>query len=244
MTRSRVVPSPRAVRLRAAAVMLAWLAVGPVSAAEVPVFTDVERQPFVAAARRLVEALDLAGAPLAAAARARIEAAAAEPDDARAVRAIQEVLDPLCLAVVTINPESRVKVAEGPASKELMQQGWRTFLVKVRNEAGVNPPLRVASPNALRMTERGREPRERPRTTDALVGPADIPDRFLELALPAREPLKPALSGLEVEYRPLEVFCRDAGPREATLQFDIGAGTQDVGFRSEIPVLFKAVPAV
>ncbi|MFM8985362.1 MAG: CehA/McbA family metallohydrolase [Planctomycetia bacterium] len=244
MTRSRVVPSPRAVRLRAVAVMLAWLAVGPVSAAEVPVFTDVERQPFVAAARRLVEALDRAGAPLAAAARGRIEAAAAEPDDARAVLAIQDVLDPLCLAVVTINPESRVKVAEGPAPKELMQQGWRTFLVKVRNEAGVNPPLRVASPNALRMTERGREPRERPRTTDALVGPADIPDRFLELALPAGEPLKPALSGLEVEYRPLEVFCRDAGPREATLQFDIGAGTQDVGFRSEIPVLFKAVPAV
>lgn len=48
--------------------------------------------------------------------------------------------DPLCIAVVTLNPESRVKVAEGPVKKDLMQQGWRTFLVKVHNEAGVNPP--------------------------------------------------------------------------------------------------------
>jgi|688.fasta_scaffold48021_1 hypothetical protein len=230
----------RAVIVAAGAMSLAAAAV----AADVPVFADVARQPFVAATRRLVEALDLAGTPLAAAAKERIDAAAKEPDDAQALRAIQDVLDPLCLAVVTINPESRVKVAEGPAPKELMEQGWRTFLVKVRNEAGVNPPLRVASPNALKMTAQGRWPRQRPQTDEKLVDPADLPDRFLELALPAREPLKPALSGLEVEYRPVEVFCRDVGSREATLQFDIGAGTQDVGFRSEIPVLFKAVPAV
>ena len=213
-------------------------------AADVPVFADVERQPFVAAARRLVEALAASGAPLPADATARIAAAAANPDDAAAVRAIQEALDPLCLAVVTINPESRVQVAEGPVKKELMQQGWRTFLVKVRNEAGVNPPLRVASPNALRMTQRGTHPRERPRTTEKLVDPADIPDRFLEVALPAREPLKPTLSGLRVEYRPIELFCRDAGDREATLEFDVGAGTQDLGFRASVPVLFRSVPAV
>jgi len=35
---------------------------------------------------------------------------------ARAVRAIQAALDPLCLIAVDINPESRVKVAAGPSS--------------------------------------------------------------------------------------------------------------------------------
>ena len=54
---------------------------------------------------------------------------------------IQKSLDPYCLVGVNINPESRVKVKEGQVSKELMQQGWRTFLVKVHNEAGVTAPL-------------------------------------------------------------------------------------------------------
>src|SRR5690606_41728770 len=54
---------------------------------------------------------------------------------------IQEVLDKYCVAGVHINAESRVKVAEGPAKKELIQQGWRTFLVKVHNEAGITPKL-------------------------------------------------------------------------------------------------------
>ena len=41
-----------------------------------------------------------------------------------------------------INPESRVQVKAGGAPKELMEQGWRMFLVKVHNEAGVTAVLR------------------------------------------------------------------------------------------------------
>src|SRR2546430_9075971 len=46
------------------------------------------------------------------------------------VEMIQQTLDPLCLMGVTINPESRVKVAMGPAAAELMENGWRQFLVR------------------------------------------------------------------------------------------------------------------
>ena len=52
------------------------------------------------------------------------------------------------------------------------------------------------------------------------------------------------LSGLEVEYRVLELYSRDAGRREARLAFDVGQGTQDLGFRNEINVLFRCLPAV
>jgi hypothetical protein len=45
------------------------------------------------------------------------------------------VLDARCLAGVNINPESRVKVARGAAAAELVQQGWRVFLVKVHRRA-------------------------------------------------------------------------------------------------------------
>ncbi len=73
---------------------------------------------------------------------AEIRTALANDDSAAAVEKIQEVLDPLCLAGVSVNPESRVKVQTGPAAKELVEQGWRVFLVKVHNEAGVTAALR------------------------------------------------------------------------------------------------------
>ncbi len=58
------------------------------------------------------------------------------------------------------------------------------------------------------------------------------------------QPLNKPLSGLEVEYRLLELYSRDAGRREAKLAFDVGQGTQDLGFRNEINVLFHCLPAV
>ena len=208
-----------------------------------PVITGLERQPFVAATRRLIEAMDFAGAPLPAEILTKIATASAAADDRETVRIIQETLDPLCVAVVNINAESRVKVAEGPAPKELIQQGWRAFLVKVHNEAGINPALQVESPNALPVYQQGKGSREEPRSKEKLVNPEDVPDRFLDMNLVQREPLKEKLSGLLVEYRILLLYSRDAGQREAALSFHIGAGTQDIGFRNAVPILFDCKPA-
>src|SRR5260370_31663273 len=51
------------------------------------------------------------------------------------------------------------------------------------------------------------------------------------------------LPGLGMEYQIREVYSRDAGQRSAVLQFDVGQTSQDLGFRSEIMVLFTALPA-
>ena len=208
------------------------------------VITGIERQPFVAATRRLVEAMDFAGAPFSENVRKKMADAAAMPEDKDAVKQLQLILDPLCLAFVNINAESRVKVAEGQVKKELMQQGWRAFLVKVHNEAGINPVLLAESPNALPVYQQGRGPREEPRKNQSLVNPEDVPDRFLDLNMLQREPLKDKLSGLLVEYRVLLLYSRDAGQREASLSFHIGAGTQDIGFRNAVPILFDCKSAV
>ena len=227
-------------------VLLAVLVGTPASvpAADVPVVESVEHQPLVAATRRLVDALEYAGAPLSKTDRTALEAAMANPKRAESVREIQAVLDRHCLVGVHVNPESRVKVVEGSARKQLVQQGWRTFLVKVHNEAGVTAALAVNSPQALPVYMRGRGSRQRPQTKAKLVAPADVGQRFLDLALFSRQPLKPTLSGLELEYRILQLYSRDAGRREAKLTFDVGQGTQDLGFRSEVAVLFECVPAV
>ncbi len=57
-------------------------------------------------------------------------------------------------------------------------------------------------------------------------------------------PLKQALSGLGLEYRIIQLYSRDAGKREAKISFNVGQGTQDLGFRSDVDILFQAEPAV
>lgn len=209
-----------------------------------PFVAKVERQPLVAATERLAAALQFVGSPLSEKDQQALEAAMKLADDKACLKQIQVVLDPLCVAAVTINPESRVGVIEGPAKKELVQQGWRTFLVKVHNEAGVTAPLRPESVNLLPVYERGKGPRERPMSVDQLVQPSDVPGRFLDAVVYGNQPLKPTLSGLELEYRLLQLFSRDAGQREAQLGFNVGQGTQDLGFRNTVPILFTCLPAV
>src|SRR5947207_3020246 len=98
-----------------------------------PIITDVEGQPLAANAARLVTALEFLGAPLDPA-TAKDLAAAVEAKD---IRKVQQILDPRVLLAVSLNPESRVKVARGPAAAKLQQGGYVPVLVKIVNESTV-----------------------------------------------------------------------------------------------------------
>ena len=215
-----------------------------VCGSDLSIVSDVEQQPFVAATERLLQALDLVGAPLTEEDESAVREAMQSSDATASVTAIQEVLDRYCLVQVTINPESRVSATEGPVAKELMQQGWRTFLIKVHNEAQITPQLNVGSPQAAPVYERGRGARQKPQSEQDLVTPAEAAQRFLDIEVFRKQPLKAKLSGLNVEYAIVQLYSRDVGRREATLVFDVGQGTQDLGFRSEVPILFDSVPSV
>jgi len=206
----------------------------------------VERQPLAAQVRRSVEALGMLGTPLSAAEQKALSAAMALNDDAAATAAIEKVLDPHCLATVDINPEMRVKVAPGAARRELMEQGWRTFLVKVRNQAGATSELRVVSPNAQSWHDSPAKRTESDRYYRKKGEPVVIEstqELWLDLETFDKQPMQKSLSGLGLEYRILSLYSRAAGQREAKLSFSIGQGTQDLGFRSEIDLLFQCVPA-
>jgi hypothetical protein len=183
-----------------------------------PVVAGVERQPLAAQVERVVQALELAGEPFAE--RGALAGASVEK--------IQEILDKHCLVGMEINPEARVKVQQGPAKAELMEQGWRSFLVKVHNQAGLTAAVGVDSPNAGPMQNQNANTGNR---------------RWMEIQSYTRQPLKVHLSGLAVEYRVIQIYAREAGQREAKLVFDVGQGTQDLGFRSEVDVLFRITPA-
>ena len=145
-------------------------------------------------------------------------------DDDRALERLQELLDPLCLVGVSINPESRVKAARGPAPAELVRDQSTVVLVKVHNDAGISHALAV-----------GGDELRTPGNADA--------GRWLEAVVLTQKPLLNRLSGKRLEYVPLRLTAREAGKREATLKFDAGQGTQDLGFRAEVPILFRVRPA-
>lgn len=197
-------------------------------AAVLPVEKNVEWQPFAAQVNRLVEATDYLGSPFSAEEKATIRSALQDSDQVRAGAKIQEVLDRHCLFGVQINPEMRVKVAGGPVKPELVEQGWRHFLVKVVNDSGTTAALRVASPNAQKLAGSPQ---------------SEVPDRWLDLMMFDAQPLKPTLSGLNLEYRIVQLYSRDAGQREARISFNVGQGTQDLGFRNDVDLLFQVQPA-
>ncbi|HUY89046.1 MAG TPA: CehA/McbA family metallohydrolase [Pirellulales bacterium] len=207
---------------------------------KLPLVAGAEAQPLKAQTARVVQALELLGNPLPAEQQAALGKALAAQDPAQSVEQIQAVLDPLCLVGVHINPESRVKVASGPAPLKLVEQGWRVFLVKVHNEAGVTAPLGVSSPNAEAVYKRSSN---KPNAV-AAISPQELADRWLDLGLYDQQPLNKELSGLSLEYRIIQLFSRDRGRREAKLMFDVGQGTQDLGFRNEVNLLFTCEPAV
>jgi hypothetical protein len=201
---------------------------------------DVDRQPLEASVQRVVQALGIAGSPLPEQDLEEIESLKQETNDPRVVRRLQEILDQHCLLQVQINPESRVKVALGDKEPQLDERGWTNFLVKVVNEAGVTAPLSCLSEQAKPMFI----PSDSSAKPKLNISPADANRRWLDIKMLTSQPLQKKLSGLRVEYRILQLYSRDAGQREATLSMHVGQGTQDLGFRSEVPILFNCRPSI
>ena len=146
---------------------------------------------------------------------------------------IQRLLNDQCLVGVSINPESRVKAARGPRSAELVAGKESIFLIRVLNEAGVTHPLSVQSPQ-----RRGPGESTKKRWLEASVCSAPISSSRPKKKEARAEQKEGKLSGQKVEYLLLRLKAHEAGKREATLVFDVGQGTQDLGFRAEVPILF------
>ncbi|MGC9946725.1 MAG: CehA/McbA family metallohydrolase [Bryobacteraceae bacterium] len=196
-------------------------------------------QPLAQQVRRLEDAMNYLGQPFPPADHKAINAAIANADEGAAVAELEKILDRYALAIVDINAESRVKVEPGLAKPELVEGGTRLFLVKVINRAGVTAPLRAASPNSgdVYIQSTGSpEPKMQ-------LTPRDAADRWAEISVYDQPPMNRRLSGLALDYRILQIHSRDSGQRSAQISFNVGQGSQDIGFRNDILVLFDALPA-
>ena len=139
--------------------------------------------------------------------------------DAAETRTPEDVLkavQPLVFLEVTINPEGRVRVEPGPYVPGL-KVGRESFgIVKVNNQSGGQQRL---------------EPR------CSCAGVTNNPFTASLTTGVGNQPVD--LSGQAVEFLVLKIACSKAGPREATIAFHAGQGTEDLGFRCEAAVLFK-----
>jgi len=248
------------------------------SVARLPLVRIRDLQPLIAQVKRLLEATEYLGIPLSTEDKEALQAAFTLSDPALAGERIQNVLDRYCLIGVQINAEERVKVLAGDARPELVEAGWRQFLVKVNNESGTTAELQGLSPHAQsvfsnlppnpptqeELAEWAKELKVSIEKAKEIIrdyyskqgSSSDIAyrneeakkvpfaDRWLDLQMFDSQPLTKSLTGFPLEYRIVQLYSRDAGSREATLAFNVGQGTQDLGFRNEVPVLFRCLPAL
>jgi hypothetical protein len=211
----------------------------PAATAQLPK-VKVERQPLAAQARRVSDALALLGEPLSDADRQAVLDAATAADENKAVETIQAVLDKRCLAGVHVTADKKLETRSGPAKPQLAEQGWRVFLVKIHNEPALaNVEVVARSPNALPLT---RHSSGKPDPKVVSVG--EVGKRFLDLMMYNGQPLVRTLSGLELEYRIVQIYCRDSGRKEATLAFDLMDGKKAVASGAPLRLDFEAAPAV
>jgi hypothetical protein len=180
---------------------------------------DVPAQPLLAQITRLTQALETVGDPLPVTV---VEQLKKLSDEKNAVTEVQKLLDPLCLASVTIAKDGTVKITPLHKQPDLVEQGWRTWLIKVNNLAESTGSLVYESPNAKAVPHS---------TQDQVAG------RWMDLAPLHSQPLLPKLSGLELEYRVLQVYCRDAGERTGMLSVKLGAQS------SESTITFLSKPS-
>jgi len=219
-------------------VLATWCAL-PAAFRRLRAQTAISLQPLAQHVRRLEDALSYLGQPLPASVHEKLNTAIGLDNEEQAIAALQRLLDPYVLAVVNINPESRVKVSQGEAPPELVEGGTRLFLVKVENDAGSRAKLAVESPNSgpASLQSRG-EPEPKLELTSQMAK-----ERWANFSIYDSSPMAQRLSGLNIEYVILEVYSRDRGQRSAQLAFNIGQGTQDLGFRNDMLVVFNARPA-
>ena len=172
----------------------------------IPLVERVDAQPLLVITNRLSEAMHSIGAPFTQEQIQTLNVLKNEPSDTKITASIQRMLDPLCVASIEIRADGEMIVTPGE-TVDLAENGWRALLVKVVNRAGVQSKLRVDSPNARPIPHGPKD---------------DIDNRWLALSMYDGRPLNANLSGLELEYRIVQLSSTTVGNRKARLEFNAG----------------------
>ena len=166
----------------------------------------VPSQPLLAQVHRLSEALDVVGSPLSQSSLLQLSKAKQLDSPKLVAKTVQGIFDPMCLAVVDVQASGPPVISLGSAKPALLEQGWRTFLVKVINRHGRTGRLFVESPNARPLPYAPLE---------------EVESRWMQISSFDGQPMRANLSGLALEYRIIQIYSRDPGRKTAMLEFNV-----------------------
>ncbi len=172
----------------------------------------------------LIETLQDADPQFAQQLTAELQAANIPLTTPQALPQVQAVLDRHALFAVSISPEARVKVDLGAADRKLTRSAWRTYLVRVQNDALLTAPLVAESKHFA-----------------SEVGAAKEAERWLSFQFTDDRHAGAQLAGRRIEYRVARVKTDELGKRAAVVAMNVGKETQDLGFRNDVLALFTSV---
>jgi hypothetical protein len=190
----------------------------------------VDPQPYFASVARVLAALRRLGEPVAEADVARLTTLARVGDIA-SVEEAEKILSTYVLLRVAIGDEQIGHTEPGAAPKELVEQGWRSFLVRVANPFGRRISLGLVSDagfpeGVLRHRPKqdlAKFPSNSVEVLKEFFGyPSDYAKRWLGVQFYTGNDMEESLSGLGVEYRLLQLFSRDRGSKVAYLMLAPG----------------------
>ncbi|RLT20366.1 MAG: hypothetical protein DWI28_01445, partial [Planctomycetota bacterium] len=173
---------------------------------EWPMKWGVEAQPLIAQTNRIASAMEILGQPLDPKIARTLKALRETQGNDAVAKAVQEALDPLCLAAVEVGPTGVTRVIPGRSVPLLVEQGWTLALVKVINQAGTTGILQPDSPSAKPI----------PRSPAA-----DVENRWLGLLPHTGQPMLANLSGVGLEYTMVQLWSKNAETRSAEISFAI-----------------------
>jgi hypothetical protein len=176
-----------------------------------------DRRRYFDGVAQSIAALAASGAMLSADDVRTLQRLAANPTDA-SIAAAEAILERYTLFRVTLDESGVARTSAGGARAELIEQGWRAFLVRVENAHGARQPLSVATPHGAPTQMYVQSGAQRPALLDTVMLAPMVAERWLAADMAEM----PELDGGPVSYRVIRIFARDRGQRESNFAFALG----------------------
>jgi hypothetical protein len=190
----------------------------------------IEPQPYFASVNRTVDGLRRLGEPLTPEDEARIRLLGQSAHSGR-VEETERILSKYVLLGVRLGKNGVGRTTLGAASRTLVEQGWRSFLVRIVNPFGQQISLGLVSDAGFTEGQLRHRPKQdlakfpsnNVEVLKEFFGyPSDYTKRWLGIRFYIGPSTSESLTGLNVEYRILQLFSRDRGTKTAYLMLAPG----------------------
>ena len=209
---------------------------------------DILHQPYFAGVSRALASLRDLGAPVEDRDEQQLRTLAAL-EGTGTVEAAERLLDRYTLAQADFDAGGYGHTTAGGASRTLVEQGWRVFLVRVHNPHRLKRELLMSTMSVPGLDNANLTPGNLgiPKSSAPKPSLFDRPQKaaLLEaLWLTAQLHDPERLLGFPIEYRAVQVFSRDRGERSAYVAFSLVDDPQSIKFgRQGIELTFTCLPS-